>query len=277
MQVQKLENLSFALNFLAQEGIKLVGIDPTDIANGNLKLILGLIWIIILRYHIGVSEGVSAKTDLLEWVRCKIPEYNINNFVGDWNDGKAICALADAVLPGQMDLPADFRGDPVSNARMGFQKARQNMAIPDILDAEDMVNNPDELSNMTYISYFRNYLDMKNKKKDAELLESIPVPAKCIAFGPGLEPGNEAGMDTHFTIEARNIHSRKVPVGGYQFSVQIMRSHGEVPSRTVDNGDGTYAVTYCPLAEANHVINITHNDENISKSPYNIIINPARH
>jgi hypothetical protein len=138
IQMQKLENLTFALDFLSQQGIKLVSIDSSSIASGNLKLILGLIWTIILRYQIQVSEGASAKAELLEWVRSKIPEYNINNFVNDWTDGKAICALAEAVLPGQMNLPRDFRNDPVANARMGMQKAKQNMKIPDILDAEDM-------------------------------------------------------------------------------------------------------------------------------------------
>jgi len=58
---QKLENLKFALDFLAGEGIRLVNIGPTDLIEGNLKLILGLIWTIILRYHIQLSEGASAK------------------------------------------------------------------------------------------------------------------------------------------------------------------------------------------------------------------------
>jgi filamin len=276
IQMQKLENLTFALDFLAQEGIKLVSIDSNAIASGNLKLILGLIWTIILRYQIQVSEGASAKAELLEWVRSKIPEYNINNFSKDWSDGKAICALAEAVLPGQMNLPRDFKGDPVSNARMGMDKAKNNMGIPEILDAEDMVYNPDELSNMTYISYFRDYEGLEKRKKDQELIERTPVPAKCIAYGPGLEPGNEAGVDTNFTIEARNVHGRKVPVGGHKFPVKVMGPHGEVPSKTIDNGDGTYGVTYCPKEEGNHVITVTHNDQPIQKSPFNVYINPGR-
>jgi len=276
IQMQKLENLTFALKFLEAEGIKLVSIDSNAIAQGNLKLILGLIWTIILRYQIQVSEGASAKAELLEWVRSKIPEYNINNFVGDWQNGKAICALAEAVLPGQMKLPRDFSSDPIANARMGMTKAKENMGIPEILDAEDMVLNPDELSNMTYISYFRDYLDLEARRKEAELAERTPVPAKCLAYGPGLEPGNEAGIETSFTIEARNAHGRKVPVGGHQFPVKIAGPNGEVPSTTVDNGDGTYTVSYCPTDEGNHVVHVTHKDQPIQKSPFNVYINPAR-
>jgi filamin len=83
-------------------------------------------------------------------------------------------------------------------------------------------------------------------------------------------------MDTQFTIEARNVHGRKVPIGGHKFPVRIMGPHGEVPSSTVDKGDGTYQVTYCPREEGNHVISVTHNEQNIQKSPYNVYINPAR-
>jgi filamin len=276
IQMQKLENLTFALDFLQTEGIKLVSIDSNSIASGNLKLILGLIWTIILRYQIQVSEGASAKAELLEWVRSKIPEYNINNFVNDWTSGKAICALAEAVLPGQMHLPRDFSSDPVANARLGMTKAKQNMGIPEILDAEDMVHSPDELSNMTYISYFRDYLDLERRRQDAEAVERTPVPAKCIAYGPGIEPGNEAGTETHFTIEARNVHGRKVPIGGHKFPVRVQGPSGDVPSKTVDNGDGTYSVAYTPKEEGNHVIHVTHNDQPIQKSPYNIYVNPAR-
>lgn len=154
-------------------------------------------------------------------MRSKIPEYNINNFTTDWQSGKAICALAEAVLPGQMNLPADFTNNPVRDASMGMQKALQNMNIPQILDAEDMVNNPDELSNMTYISYFRDYLDAMKRKKDQELFERTPVAGQCLAYGPGLEPGNEAGNETQFTIEARNGAGRRVPIGGHQFPVEI--------------------------------------------------------
>src|SRR5688572_12296531 len=61
MRVQKVENVNFSLQFLTKEGIKLVGIDGGNIVDGNLKLILGLIWIIILRFQIQVQQGNSAR------------------------------------------------------------------------------------------------------------------------------------------------------------------------------------------------------------------------
>jgi hypothetical protein len=101
-------------------GIKLVGIDGSNVVDGNLKLILGLIWIIILRFQIQVNEGNSARQELLDWVRSQIPEYNINNFGGDWQSGRAICSLAEVIHPGQMNLPGDWKNDAVYNCNLGI-------------------------------------------------------------------------------------------------------------------------------------------------------------
>jgi hypothetical protein len=39
---------------------------------------------------------------LLHWVQSKIPDLPINNFTSDWNDGRAVGALVDAVAPGKL-------------------------------------------------------------------------------------------------------------------------------------------------------------------------------
>jgi len=274
MTMQKVENLNFCINFLTNEGIKLVNIDGTDIADGNLKIILGLIWTIILRYQIQVSQEGSAKAELLAWVRSKIPEYNINNFTNDWASGKAIMALAEAVEPGQFNLPSDFSNDALTNARNGINSAKNKMSIPDILDPEDMVQHPDELANMTYISYFRDYLDVLRRKNEEMLLERTPVPANCIAYGPGLE-NVTACEDTSFTIEARNVHGRKVPVGGHSFDVNIQGPSGQVPYKMNDNGDGTYTVHYNTPLQGPHKIEVKHKDQHIKDSPFSLNVHPS--
>uniref|UniRef100_A0A8D0FW40 Calponin-homology (CH) domain-containing protein n=1 Tax=Strix occidentalis caurina TaxID=311401 RepID=A0A8D0FW40_STROC len=50
----KLENVSVALEFLEREHIKLVSIGECAIVDGNLKLILGLVWTLILHYSISM-------------------------------------------------------------------------------------------------------------------------------------------------------------------------------------------------------------------------------
>jgi hypothetical protein len=59
IKAMKLENVSFGLQFLKKEGIKLVAIGPEDVVEPKLKLILGLIWTIILRYQIQVPTRSS--------------------------------------------------------------------------------------------------------------------------------------------------------------------------------------------------------------------------
>ena len=62
---------------------------PEDIVNGNLKLILGLIWHLILRYQIGKSKFPTKKL-MLAWLQAVIPDCKIANFTSDWNDGIAL-------------------------------------------------------------------------------------------------------------------------------------------------------------------------------------------
>ncbi|ELR19848.1 Calponin domain containing protein [Acanthamoeba castellanii str. Neff] len=54
MRYHYLENNGRAVKFIKDEGLQLVGIGPEDIVDGKLKLILGLIWTLILRYQINM-------------------------------------------------------------------------------------------------------------------------------------------------------------------------------------------------------------------------------
>jgi hypothetical protein len=252
IRVQKIENVNFSLEFLKKEGIKLVGVGGGDIVDGNLKLILGLIWTIILRYQIQVNEGNSARADLLEWVRQRIPEYNINNFAGDWSSGRAICALGEAVQPGQMNLPHDFTNDAIHNADMGMHKAEENMNIPMILDAEDMVNAPDELANMTYISYFRDYWQ--------SMMEKMAWPEACTFLS----------FTAHVQSATRNGSIKTV--GGDRFIAHIQGPSGEVPNQVLDNNNGTYNVSYQLPGSGSYTVSVKVQNKDIKGSPFQQVI-----
>lgn len=283
IKAQKLENVSFGLQFLKKEGIKLVAIGPEDVVEPKLKLILGLIWTIILRYQIqrGEDDGGSARSELLKWVRSKIPEYDIKNFDKDWRSGKAICALAEAVEPGQMKLPQDFKNDPLTDATMGMKKAEDNMGIPMVLYPEDMVSDADELSNMTYISYFRDYEEKRGQRDLDDKLRRTPVAEQCRAYGPGLE-GGEALIPGDFIIEARNAKGELIPMGGFPFSATCEDPKGNPVGVTLkDNGDGTLNATYTPSTDGVHIVTVKLGELHIggvgsAKSPFRVPIKAAQ-
>ncbi|CAG5977757.1 unnamed protein product [Menidia menidia] len=89
----------------------LLSLSPSDskaIVDGNLKLILGLIWTLILHYSISMpvwegedeeAESKTPKQRLLGWIQNKVPDMPINNFSQDWRDGKALGALVDSCAP----------------------------------------------------------------------------------------------------------------------------------------------------------------------------------
>uniref|UniRef100_A0A3Q1FBQ3 Calponin-homology (CH) domain-containing protein n=1 Tax=Acanthochromis polyacanthus TaxID=80966 RepID=A0A3Q1FBQ3_9TELE len=71
MRFHKLQNVQIALDFLKHRQVKLVNIRNDDIADGNPKLTLGLIWTIILHFQVTASFTVHyqkislLKVDLL--------------------------------------------------------------------------------------------------------------------------------------------------------------------------------------------------------------------
>lgn len=59
-----------------------------DIVNGNVKLILGLLWHLIVRYQISSRKTkVPPKKLMLNWFRLILPELEISNFTSDWSTG----------------------------------------------------------------------------------------------------------------------------------------------------------------------------------------------
>ena len=132
-------------------------VGPEDINGCNLKLILGLVWTLIGHYQIRSSgRGLSTKQAMKEWLNTLIPEYDIQNFNTDWNDGRAVCGLVDRLKPGLCPNHKSLNpSNGLENCRHGMQLARDHLEVPMVLDPEDLNNpNVDDLSVMTYISYF---------------------------------------------------------------------------------------------------------------------------
>lgn len=161
MRVHKIANVNKALQFIAEHGVKLAGIGAEEIVDGNLKMTLGMIWTIILRFAIqDISvEEMSAKEGLLLWCQRKTAPYknvNVQNFHMSFKDGLAFCALIHRHRPDLIDYESLKKGNDMENLNLAFEVAEKHLDIPKMLDAEDIVGTPkpDERAIMTYVSSY---------------------------------------------------------------------------------------------------------------------------
>jgi len=161
MRFHKIANVNKALDFIASKGVKLVSIGAEEIVDGNVKMTLGMIWTIILRFAIqDISvEEMTAKEGLLLWCQRKTAPYknvNVQNFHLSWRDGLAFCALIHRHRPDLLDYSKLSKDNPLENLNLAFDIAEKYLDIPRMLDAEDLLNSekPDERQIMTYVSCY---------------------------------------------------------------------------------------------------------------------------
>ncbi|XP_061845783.1 alpha-actinin-2 isoform X12 [Colius striatus] len=161
MRFHKIANVNKALDYIASKGVKLVSIGAEEIVDGNVKMTLGMIWTIILRFAIqDISvEETSAKEGLLLWCQRKTAPYrnvNIQNFHLSWKDGLGLCALIHRHRPDLIDYSKLNKDDPIGNINLAMEIAEKHLDIPKMLDAEDVVNTarPDDRAIMTYVSCY---------------------------------------------------------------------------------------------------------------------------
>ncbi|KAG0271382.1 actinin alpha 2 [Linnemannia exigua] len=232
MRIHQMANVSKALSFLEKKTDEpLQSIGNEDIVDGNVKLTLGLIWIIIYRFQIqhiantmteiypsllndinameeessivaskkkkGASQHqVDAKNALLRWVRLQLDDYSdiippIQDFHRSWKTGVAFAALIHrhdpSILPDFYNTILQSPHETIEQSRKtltaAFDAAFERMALPRLLDPEDLVDveTPDERSIMTYVSEYYLVMSKHQQEQDpvvAEELHTVRQQAK---------------------------------------------------------------------------------------------------
>lgn len=213
-------NVNKALNFIASKGVKLVSVGAEEIVDGNLKMTLGMIWTIILRFAIQdiTVDEFSAKEGLLLWCQRKTAPYknvNVQNFHMSFKDGLAFCALIHRHRPELIDYDRLSKDDPMYNLNYAFEVAEKHLDIPKMLDAEDMVNQvkPDERAVMTYVSCYYHAFSSSQQAETA---------AKRILKALNVNQGNEKAMEDYENLASDLLDwiNKKIP---------------ELEDRTTDN------------------------------------------
>ncbi|CAF4566429.1 unnamed protein product [Rotaria socialis] len=297
---QKLENVSVVLDYVENiEKRRLVNIDASDIVDGKVKLILGLMWTLILHYSITLPaweipnekretiQNLKPKQKLMNWLQAKLPTHiNIANFTSDWNDGRAIGAVLESCYPGihgsflLLDTNDFFKHhwiglfpnwadrDPkhaLENAKEAMELAEKWLGIPQLIQPHEMINpHVDEQSMMTYLSQYPN----------AKLQPGAPVKPKNYAhlvncYGEGLE------RTGHMVDKPVIFHIETCAAGIGKVDVIIVNPNGQTEECTIEfreDRNRTYDCAFYPAMYGEHKIIVTFNEQEVRHSPFYIYV-----
>jgi len=268
MHIHQLENIDIALKFVSMQAIKLVNIGPADIHQGRPKPILGLVWSLINRYSSGGSSD-----SLLDWVNNQIKPYTqidlATNFTSSWQDGKILSALVDSLKKGVINVDS-LPSNSEETTRNAMNVAEKEYGIPQLVDVNDMVFNPDEHSNITYIALFRQYVENEKKRRDEAKKLAKVDPATSYAEGPGLISAI-AGDTQAATFTVHSLNEKGEPAIGKLIKVQITDADGKTVLADVKNNeDGTYSVSYKPTSPGEHTITVFLEGSQIKDMPVKV-------
>jgi len=246
-----------------------VNIGAEDIHDGKIKLILGLIWTLILRFQIMAEdeESAGARQALLDWCNSVLNPQGlfVKNFTSDWQDGRCFCGLVNAIEPSHIPLNTVPASEAVGNMNKAFVEAEKLFGFPQVLDAVDVVENPDDLSIMTYVSYFRAYM-----------LANNAFGPNCVAEGPGLTEATTFEK-APFKIITYNEEGQRVERGGAMIKCSLTDASGAEVCKiaVIDLKNGSYDCHYIAERPGQFTLDIQVKKQGIKSNPFHPTVKPG--
>lgn len=91
---------------------------------------------------------------MMSWVKALLPSHEVRNLTTNWSNGRLLLALIDEIKPNKIPGSLDPHKER-SNCLLAIKSAKIHLKVPPIIDPDDLVSGQlDELSMMTYLSYF---------------------------------------------------------------------------------------------------------------------------
>ncbi|XP_048238658.1 MICAL-like protein 2 isoform X2 [Haliotis rufescens] len=145
------------------------------------------------------------------WCQRRVEGYrdvNVVDMTKSWKSGLAFCALIHKFRPDLIDYDSLSKENIFENNQLAFEVAERELAIPALLEAQDMVEIrvPDKLSVVTYVSQYYNYF------KDAPQLGGPGVTAKQTSSSshkrsPAVQPVTGPEIKRFAPANDRNVES----------------------------------------------------------------------
>jgi hypothetical protein len=157
-----------------------LSVRPEELVDGELDVILNLIWCLILKYQIyknkdGIDFEKSQNTfhevqEMVEWVNysLKLVEIKISNLKTDLVDGKVLIYLLHK-FDSSVNVEDLLKLSPNKRIVKVIELAQEKLKIPSIINDKQIMEEFDLLSNLTYLSFFKeldeeyNFISLKPK------------------------------------------------------------------------------------------------------------------